>query len=282
MGSLLLFAHAFSCFSDRLWDFAFPLCLGAIWSPHEASLLAAVSVFAGQGATFALSSKVGSELDAARSLWQPVKWALFIQNGCTVVLAALFAGPGLFGRHNSTSVLCGALLLVAPLQALAALVCKVELTQSWPAVLQRQASVSDADRAHFNASLRRIYLFTNIAAPLLAGLLLAVLSGRVALAVVCGWNCLSFVAEYALLRRVWFANAAALSVPTARKQQRSNKTLSSACGDQSLLGGWKVFFRDPLFICSVAYCVLYCTVLCPGSQLHLFVSAKYGVQALWI
>jgi hypothetical protein len=36
--------------------------------------------------------------------------------------------------------------------------------------------------------------------------------------------------------------------------------------------------RHPMFFCSLSYCFLFCTILCPGSLLHIHLMTNYGVR----
>jgi hypothetical protein len=39
-----------------------------------------------------------------------------------------------------------------------------------------------------------------------------------------------------------------------------------------------MFLRHPVFLCSLSYCLLFCTVLCPGSMLHIHLVTKHNVS----
>jgi iron-regulated transporter 1 len=259
MAGRLLLSHSLSCFSDRLWDFAFPVLL-ARFHPEHALFVAALYSLSGQCATFFLAALLGSALDASRSRLTFVSAALAVQNGATVLLSLavlrLEAGPPLYA--------CVALLSAA--SSLASMTERVMVTQEWaPALTRGQA---EALRLAFNARLRQVYLVTKIGAPAAVGLAMGLLSPVAVLALVCGWNVVSCAAELALLRALWLGNSALRESPGKSEAAAATAPWGAAVGS---------FIRHPMLLCSLAYCGLFCTVLCPGSLLHVHLMTRHGV-----
>jgi iron-regulated transporter 1 len=90
------------------------------------------------------------------------------------------------------------------------------------------------------------------------------------LALVCGWNVVSCGAELALLRALWLGHPALRESPSSggAKSDTATAPWGTAVGS---------FVRHPMLLCSLAYCALFCTVLCPGSLLHVHLVTRHGV-----
>ncbi len=276
---LLLLSHTLSSFSDRLWDFAFPLLLAALVEPKHALVLAAMYTMSGQCATFLFSSLLGATLDAPHHGLTFLTAALLLQNLSTVALSAALV---LLSAGN-VWVLSVPVALLSAVSSLASAAEKISITQEWAPALLRKALPKDVQRVTFNASLRQAYLGTKIVAPLVAGVALgASRSTHGALLFVCGWNVCSCVVELALLRRIHSM------VPELRvfKEPASVSTTRSVVGDDgsggggggSLYAALTTYANHPMALCSLAYCLLYCTVLCPGALLHIHLVTHYGVH----
>lgn len=260
---LLLLSHGLSSFSDRLWDFVFPLLLAALVEPKNAVFLAAVYTLSGQCATLPFSARIGATLAAHPLTFVTI--ALLLQNLSTVALSATLV---LLGAGNVWVVAVPVALLSA-VSSLASAAEKISITHEWaPALLRNHA---ESQRVTFNASLRQAYLVTKIVAPLMAGVAIgASRSTRGALLFVCGWNVCSCVVELALLRHIHS------TVPELRSVKKSVD--APAVTGVGLYAAVTVFAHHPMALCSLAYCLLYCTVLCPGALLHIHLMTHYGVR----
>ncbi len=261
---LLLLSHSLSCFSDRLWDFAFPVLL-ARFHPDHALFVAALYSLSGQCATFFLAALLGVALDASPNRLAFVSAALALQNGATVLLSLavlrLEAGAPLFACVG----------LLSAVSSLASMTERVTVTQEWAPVLTR--GQGEAQRLAFNARLRQVYLVTKIGAPAAVGLALGLLAPVAVLLLVCGWNVVSCAGELSLLRGLWRDH------PELRRgggDKSGNEGAAAAAPWRTAAGSYA---RHPMLLCSLAYCGLFCTVLCPGSLLHIHLMTQYGVDA---
>ncbi len=270
---LLLVSHALSSFSDRLWDFAFPV-ICALVNPHNALFLAALYSLSGQSATFLLSARLGAVLDAAHVSLGFVTVALLLQNASTVALSAalMLLSSGAAQYQWSDWLLAAIVVLFSVVSSLSSAAAKISVTLEWAPALQRPI---EAECVSFNAHLRQAYLLTKIGAPLLAGAVISSSrSATLALAIVCGWNVCSCVVEIALLECVYSDTIKELhsGAPKAAQQQPQQPQ----CTSMSVI--MAIYVQHPMALCSLAYCFLHCTILCPGSLLHVHLMTRYGVR----
>ncbi len=194
----LLLSHILSCFSDRLWDFAFPILL-VRFHPEQALFVAALYTLSGQCATFFLATRLGLELDAARDRFSAVRTALVLQNGSTVMLSL-----SLVWLKGGTLLFLNVAVLSA-VSSLASMAERITTTQEWAPVLMENKP--QAERLMLNARLRQVYLVTKICAPFLVGVVIGLMTPFRALLFVCGWNVISCLAEMQILWGIWRGNA---------------------------------------------------------------------------
>jgi iron-regulated transporter 1 len=117
----------------------------------------------------------------------------------------------------------------------------------------------------FNSRLRQVDLFTEVASPIAAGLLLLLTSPQIPffgfLAVVL-WNLISFFPEYLLLCSVLKARPGLSVKGTKAATQKPTMTILEKIG-----GGWRVFFQSPIALVMLAYALLWLSVLSPHGVL---------------
>ncbi len=270
---LLLLSHGLSSFSDRLWDFAFPVICSLV-NPQKALFLAALYTLSGQCATFLFSARLGATLDAPHDSMSFVTTALLFQNASTVALSASLML--LSNSEGNNWVLYASVALFSVVSSLSSAAEKISVTLEWaPALLRHHL---ESERVAFNSSLRQAYLLTKICAPLLAGVVIgASRSATGALLFVCGWNVCSCGAELALLRRVHSA-APELQHVAKRVAHVPNAAVPSTSSISGTRATIVVYAQHPMALCSLAYCLLYCTILCPGSLLHVHLMTHYRVH----
>lgn len=264
----LLVGLSLSSFSDRLWDFGFPVLLAQA-DPENALFVAALVLIISQSSSFVLAAPLGALLEyAGENKFNVVRWAVLVQNGATVVLSA-----ALMVTHKGNWVFWGMTALFACLSTLASTAERVTVTQEW--VPNLLAEKSEVERAGYNAHIRQVYLLAKIVAPLVAGAAFSVLSFEGSLLFICGWNVVSCVMELAFMRSVW-SEMASNAAPAAKKGGAPSSSSSSSSA-ASLAMVWQ-FCSHPMFPFMLSYALLYCTVLCPGSLLHLHLLTSYGVS----
>lgn len=126
------------------------------------------------------------------------------------------------------------------------------------------SSLKDEELAGFNSKLRQVDLFTELASPILAGLLLTIETKGFKLlgfSLVALWNVVSFFPEYGLLRLIFKGNPK-LSIKTLNVTKNIKDSFLS-----KLTNGWKAFLKEPIAIVSLAYACLWLSVLSPHGVL---------------
>lgn len=126
------------------------------------------------------------------------------------------------------------------------------------------SSFDQGELAHFNSRLRQVDLFTEVTAPVLAGLMLLLENSHIPLFgffLVILWNIVSFFPEYGILKSIYserpdlmnknFEVSAAVSTPFLKK----------------ITQGWQSFFREPVALVVLAYSFLWLSVLSPHGVL---------------
>ncbi len=125
------------------------------------------------------------------------------------------------------------------------------------------SSLEKGELATFNSRLQQIDLFTEVAAPVIAGIILLI-DTPVALAgfyLVALWNIISFFPELAILHSIF-----------KDRPDLVSKEISGVGGNketllQQLAGGWSAFFKEPIAPVALAYAFLWLSVLSPHGVL---------------
>ncbi len=275
----LLFALGLSCFSDRLWDFGFPILLASS-DPTHALFVAALVMLSSQVASFIFSPHLGLLLEGSDK-FKALCFAVVGQNGSTVVLStALIMSEYNWFFYVLTAFFSSAATLSSTCE-------RVILTQEWAPLLME--GKSDVEMAAYNARIRQVYLVTKIVAPLVAGSTFSVLSSTVAsLAFICGWNVVSCILELYLLHDIWKAlpklqqkkknSSPATSDVDDSRSKSSSSAAAASSSSSSIIRVANIFLSHALLPCMMAYSLLFATVLCPGSLLHLHLLSAHGVS----
>lgn len=136
------------------------------------------------------------------------------------------------------------------------------------------ATISGEDLSKFNSRLRQIDLFTEVVAPVLAGILL-ILNDPVLLgfSLIATWNVVSFFPELGLLQSVFKSNPDLVVKPTRTSPQLKQSILNK------LTSGWRAFFKQPIAPVAIAYAFLWLSVLSPhGVLLAAFLTDGWQLQ----
>ena len=244
---------------DQAWDFAVPLVLLKLL-PGELRV-AAIYYLLVRLAHVLVFPKLASVIDRV-SRFRAAKLGITFQLIGVVIGAAVIEAFGSLGARaeNPYSViLLMALVLGGVLSGLGSSFMDVSIANDLvPSGLAKE------ELADFNGRLRQIDLFTEVASPIAAGLLLLIETPAAPLLgfhLVALWNVLSFFPEYALLRSIFRSRpdleAKKLDVPRASKASLFVK----------LTGGWRAFFREPVAPAAFAYALLWLSVLSPHGVL---------------
>ena len=245
---------------DQAWDFALPLALVGI-VPGGIGSVALFYLIVRIGHLFSVS-KVCGLLDG----WDRLV-AVRVGIGAQTfgVIVALVAINGLASNQTSAQLsdwgAATAFFILAVLagliSALGATLMEVAVSQDWiPTV------VPSNELAHVNSHLKQIDLFTELSAPILAGLLLAVSFGGVqfwGIYAIAAWNLISFLPEYRLLQSVHQSEIKLSKVAVAKVKSRSILA--------NLVTGWSDFSKQPAALSMLAYSLLWITILSPHGML---------------
>lgn len=117
--------------------------------------------------------------------------------------------------------------------------------------------------AIFNSRLRRLDLFTEVASPIAAGILLASFDGKNPIwgfGLIALWNFFSFFPEYFLIQSVLLQHPSLLQKKVESSSQRQSIR-------EKLLAGWPEFKAQPIAIAMICYSLLWLSVLSPHGVL---------------
>lgn len=123
---------------------------------------------------------------------------------------------------------------------------------------------SGTELSKFNSRFRQVDLLTEVGAPVVAGLLLAIsdfglpLSGFALIAL---WNLVSFFPEFAILQSVFKERPELKEKPVSTSADLKKSFL------EKVSKGWSEFFRQPIAAVMIAYALLWLSVLSPHGVL---------------
>ncbi|KAF0288728.1 Solute carrier family 40 member 1 [Amphibalanus amphitrite] len=193
-----------SAWGDRMWTFAVGLYM--VYATPDSLRLTAIYGLVISTSVIALGASVGRWVDTTARL-RAAQLSLLVQN-CAVCCCAVLLMVGLQYAEYTASTWRGWLqillqvlvILIADVAALASEANKITIQKDWVVVMAQ----GDQDTlAWMNSAFRTIDLGTYILAPVLVGQLMTFLSPVAAAGFMAGWNVLSLVVEYWLLRRVY-------------------------------------------------------------------------------
>uniref|UniRef100_A0A8C0JAU2 Solute carrier family 40 member n=1 Tax=Chelonoidis abingdonii TaxID=106734 RepID=A0A8C0JAU2_CHEAB len=280
---------ALSIWGDRMWHFAMSVFLIELYGHNL--LLTAVFGLVVAGSVLVFGALIGDWID--RKPRNKVAHAsLFIQNSsvtaCCVVLMLVFSYKSeieqMWHGWFTVSVFCYAVVIIlADLANLASTALMITVQKDWIVVITGD---NRGQLAGMNAAIRRMDQVINIFAPLSVGQVMTWASNVIGCGFILGWNLISLLVEFIFLSRVY-----QLVPPLAVKSQqnageyetRSLKTtpltstlLLGARGEITKLplcfrkmhrmlctcrDGWKVYYRQSVFLAGLGLAFLYTTVL---------------------
>jgi iron-regulated transporter 1 len=245
---------------DQAWDFALPLALVGI-VPGGIGTVALFYLII-RSVHLILVSKVCGLLDRWNRL---ITVRVGIGAQTFGVVAALVAMTGLRSNQgdahlldwSATSAFFTLALLAGIFSSLGATLMEVAVAQDWiPTV------VPPNELAHVNSHLKQIDLMTELSAPIVAGLLLAIptMGGQLlGVYAIAAWNLVSFLPEYRLLRSVHQNETKLDKIAGTPAEKRSIHA--------SLVAGWREFSKQPAALSMAAYSLLWLTILSPHGVL---------------
>jgi len=142
------------------------------------------------------------------------------------------------------------------------------------------SSFKGDELARFNSRLRQVDLFTEVAAPVIAGTLLLFTSAHwplLGFSLVALWNVVSFLPEYGLLRSIFNERPDLKDKPLKIEDIKKQSILSQ------VRSGWSSFFKEPVAMVVLAYSLLWLSVLSPhGVLLTAFLKDGWQLSELTI
>lgn len=126
------------------------------------------------------------------------------------------------------------------------------------------SSFGENELAQFNSRLRQVDLFTEVTAPVLAGIILIADSPTIPLLgflVVGLWNVLSFLPEYGILKSIFHER------PDLRDKPIKLNRFADVSFLKKITEGWSSFFKEPVALAVTAYAILWFSALSPHGVL---------------
>lgn len=261
---------------DQAWDFAVPMTLVVI---VPGGLRATALYFlAVRLSHVLLAPRIGSLIDR----WQRLRCAAV---GIGAQTFATLAGLGIVvslshaTQGTESSRLSAALLVLligtGVISSLGSLIMDIAVAND---IIP--TAIAPEHLSAVNSRLRQIDLATEVGAPILTGVLLALstaASPLLGFTIVACWNVVSFLPEYGLIRSV------VLGHPGLRTKPLNATKSVPAPLSRRLTAGWRDFIRQPIMPAVVAYALLWLSVLSPhGVLLSAFLKDGWNMPEVTI
>lgn len=247
---------------DQAWDFAVPIVLLKLLPGHLR--IAALFYLLIRLATVILLPRVASIIDV-KDRKSTVKIGLGVQ-----FVGVLLGTIGIFliSKHSFVeptfsdiqfSILFSFLVFGGTVGALGASLMDIAIANDLaPTVFSGEQLI------RFNGHFRQVDLLTEVGAPIVAGLLLALANPSFALLgffLIAVWNLLSFFPEFMILMSVFRDRPDLEAKPIQVANAVSQPFLSK------LTSGWRAFFKEPIAPAMIAHAFLWLSVLSPHGVL---------------
>lgn len=252
----ILFGRFLTRSGDQAWDFAVPLTLLKIF-PGQIRIAAGYFLVV-KLLHVLLMPKVATIIDRKSRL--QVAYV-----GSAIQFVGVFLGAGsllfLYTYNQSDYIyLIFALLVIAGLMgSLGSSLMNISVGNDLV-----PSAIPTEQITQFNSRLRQLDLFTEVSAPVLAGLLLILNLPSIpllGLLLIAGWNLISFFPEVLILRSIFKNNPALLK----KEFQTFNANKMSLLAKMTT--GWVSFFKQPIAPAVLAYALLWLSVLSPHGVL---------------
>ncbi|OYZ23540.1 MAG: hypothetical protein B7Y39_04330 [Bdellovibrio sp. 28-41-41] len=247
---------------DQAWDFAVPLVLIKIL-PGEFRI-AALYYFLVRLATVVFLPRLTSLIDTVNR-FKAAKLGILLQLvGVILGLLSLY----LFVFFNSVEPMWGPTPIYL---AFAFLIFGGILSNLGSSFMDISiandlvpSSFTEDELARFNSRLRQVDLFTEVTAPVIAGLLLVLEWNNISLfgfLLIGIWNILSFLPEYGILRSIFHDRPELMNKPIQSSEASKTSFI------KKITKGWRSFFKEPVALAVLAYAVLWLSALSPHGVL---------------
>jgi iron-regulated transporter 1 len=282
--SAILYSRLATKSGDHAWELTLPIVLTqALGGSVRMVALLYLVLRVGQICTM---TQLGRWLDRSHRLLV-IRRSITLQGVGVLGVAVLLQLLRQYGPQGDLGSIWNPWWSVFALLACLATLSSIGATLSYHAVFADWIPcLFDAEeKSRVNSRLKQIDLSCEVAAPLLAGLLLSpVVSGesmQLGFYLILAWNLLSFIFEYALLRWIYARHQKQLQ-RSVELQSQDTVALSSSTSGATVsqasraveATSWGAFWRMPVAATIFAYALLWCTVLSPhGPVLTAFLSA---------
>eukprot|EP01083_Nonionella_stella_P085578 237348_1 len=260
-------SHFLQTFGDRLWQFALPILFTEIFT--DSIMPQAIFAFGIYSAVFVAMPAFGSWIDTTNRS-RVVTLTIVIQNICVILSSvALYCISLLYPQNPAIDytfiLLFAACLVPSMLGQIMGMGATLALEKDWVVVLcQNNTTLLTT----INGRMRRIDLFCKLMAPALFGVVTQYLGHNSDQKIQYGaiwivaWNVIGLFLEYYTIRIVYNANPILSTSMLKVNQGKAPKKINNCT---KIIGGWKFYIRSQMLYASVAYCMLYCSVLDSGS-----------------
>ena len=272
----LYVSYFFAAFGDRMWEFASLVFLMSLFpaSLLPASLLGLLETAAAIVCSPALGRYIDRSSRLQAALWSIAGQNVAVSSGGIILLFLLRATETGWLSERGRWLGWAMLSVAAMVARVASSLNKLSIHKSWVPVIATTSIAPqshDTDSKHsqllssLNGVMRGIDLSSSIVAPLLIGGMASVWGELTASAFVSGWSALSLILEGVLVQRVW-----------DRVTQLHHKPETGEAAGKATVGWWdavQLYWRHPLFQPSLAYCLLYISVLSFGGIMTAYLAS---------
>jgi len=285
-------SYFFAAWGDRMWEFAAIIFLMDLFP--DTLLPSSLLGFAETAAGIVGSTAIGAYIDRTNRL-TVVRLSVAAQNVSIAVAGAIFYVALSYVDSWSRRVkwmAFAALCICACVARWASSMNKIALHKNWLVVLAHDNSEL---QTKLNANMRRVDLICSIVAPLAVGVLSSLSTNAMACVMISAWSTASFFVEWFLnglvyarvpalhVQRQSILDAVESAIPSglasnrdraiddrplqeslSPQQQQLRSPLLDAQPHHSTASSIGVYVRHPVFLASLAYCLLYVSCLSFG------------------
>ncbi|KAG9394887.1 Ferroporti-1 [Carpediemonas membranifera] len=272
---VMLLSSALTSFGDRMTQFLFPVML-ALAYPEAGLTLPAAHTICQQAATFLLGPSIGRFIDTTPRL-VAVPLAIFIENSATALAMVCIVASLLMDLKTWSLemwVITTPLLVLAFISQAASATSTIAVQRDWAIEVCGRGTPLMVKVNAWDTSISQLMAVT---APALAGVLLVWLDPWVVTAFAAGWNVVSGFVELGLLLVV------AALVPHLRRRpteprQKPSLRRRVARAVAGVLESTRLWANDRVFLLSLAYSLLYFSILSPQGTIITVYLIDRGVS----
>jgi iron-regulated transporter 1 len=277
--SFLYASYFFAAWGDRMWEFAAIVFLLEIFPDtlFPASLFGFAECLAG----IIMGPQNGAYIDTTDRL-RVLRTSIIGQNSVIFVASLVFAiaiAQGTSWSYAGKGVVMVIITIAGMIAKVSSSLNKVSIHKDWCVVMAKKNA---AWQTQINASMRRVDLSCNILAPMLVGVLSAVITPTWTCVVIALWASCSVVAEWHIASMVYNrvpALQGKRNINSAEPTQPANMSIQTWFDVQ--LNAARAYSRHIVLPISVSYAMLYLSVLSLGGIMITYIRTL-GVADLWL